>query len=372
MNLIKAIFSGHRGFKEEFASALLGYLMSPNMDHGLGTVFLKRFLESLKVNEDKIPKVVGDAIEYLSSNTLMGKPGDESLHPIVEVFLEYERCDIVIQLKKATSDGKDAWLLIENKIGAGSVGNIVEQVNGYYLAISNKDKSGDCFVKIAILPLDQHVGHYKGIDSSILWTSWRREGTSKAKDTIVDILRKILRESAEGSISPLPSDTEYMLRSLINFVEDSFEGYRGNRKSITLADFVEEMSIYDGGDENKNRKLAEEAIDTINKIYAEVGEQQNACGMDGPIIGFKTNSEKNVWPFKIRSDGYVLIQHQGMKKLKLDKDKENNVVVRKWLCENIAFKEDLGETSFNFSFDLLFKDENLKHFIDVLKRIKSN
>lgn len=49
-NLFKVIASAPRSsFNENFTSAILDWLLNPHMDHGIGNIFLNRFLENIGV-----------------------------------------------------------------------------------------------------------------------------------------------------------------------------------------------------------------------------------------------------------------------------------------------------------------------------------
>lgn len=47
MNIFKVLASGKKSFPEETASAVLAWLLNPQMDHGLGYEFLRKFLTGL-------------------------------------------------------------------------------------------------------------------------------------------------------------------------------------------------------------------------------------------------------------------------------------------------------------------------------------
>jgi hypothetical protein len=47
MNIFSILASGKNGMREETMSVLLGYLLTPEMDHGLGIRFLRKMILSI-------------------------------------------------------------------------------------------------------------------------------------------------------------------------------------------------------------------------------------------------------------------------------------------------------------------------------------
>ncbi len=363
MNLFKAVFSGYYGFKEEFASALLAYLLCPDMDHAIKTGFLKLFLKSLRSVKGPLPQKL---IDEISDSTLKGDLcGDGSSK--IKVNVEYEECDICVRIEN--QKGK-ILLVVENKINPNSVGDIITQINGYAKNISSKIGfvHENC-IKICILPDTNSVNRiYKNGGNDIYFTSWNGDGESTCgHEPIIDVLRRLLLESGDGTISPLPSDTEHMIKSLINFILDGFSGYvnMASPKNMSIAEFVKMMS---NNIEDKEA-FEEKAERIIKEIYDSCDSQKYTVPPNGPIIYLQTNSGIHSWPFKINSNGYVQIQHQAIGKLPLGDDPKTTI--KEWLCKNNQdFTSSMG-TSFKFAFDLLFKSENLAHFKDALARIKN-
>ncbi|MEM7344842.1 MAG: PD-(D/E)XK nuclease family protein, partial [Chloroflexota bacterium] len=47
MNIFRVLASGKQTFREEFISAFMAYLLSPKMDHGLGSKIFSSLLEQI-------------------------------------------------------------------------------------------------------------------------------------------------------------------------------------------------------------------------------------------------------------------------------------------------------------------------------------
>lgn len=124
-NLCEAFFSGYYFFREEFASCLLGYLLSP-FSTGK-TVALQRFLKLLQSADSKYaPELARAAAELAEMKSF---PEHFAENPLEEKYpfataLEFEHIDILIRINRTL-------IIVENKIYPCSVGNLPEQIKGY-------------------------------------------------------------------------------------------------------------------------------------------------------------------------------------------------------------------------------------------------
>ena len=114
MNVFKALASGWMGFREEFMSAFIAYLLHPGMDHGLGSSFLATMLSEI-ADHDKSDKELADMCinmkDLFRENLLSAKDNKRTK---VQVEVDYGkgnhrgRIDIVVKC--------NGWFfVIENK-----------------------------------------------------------------------------------------------------------------------------------------------------------------------------------------------------------------------------------------------------------------
>ena len=137
MNIFKILGSGHGSIKEPSVSAFLGYLLNPNADHGINSVFLEKFLEQfLEFRSDPLRPVFShtddndDGERYILDMSYLSRFN-------VEVFLEkalkegnekQEIVDIIVKISQRPKKKKHdisylfneeipvALILIETKI----------------------------------------------------------------------------------------------------------------------------------------------------------------------------------------------------------------------------------------------------------------
>lgn len=144
MNLLSVLNSGKNSLKEEHFSALLGYLLSPFHEHGLGAVFLEDFVSSVgeHLNSAELARLAGQVrsckseielkLEYQCSKTLGG----------------FQFIDIVAKLP--------GWYLcIENKINFRSTrqGQIHDQYAGMRADLdSDRDLQGSHILSVFLVP----------------------------------------------------------------------------------------------------------------------------------------------------------------------------------------------------------------------------
>jgi len=100
MNIFNVLSQGKSRLHEPSISAVLGYLLSPNGDHGLGDTFLKSFLKLCNSNIEN---------DELLNNIINQDFIDAEVNLEVQYTYNDQRNDIDIQLgiiDKSTSDSK--------------------------------------------------------------------------------------------------------------------------------------------------------------------------------------------------------------------------------------------------------------------------
>ena len=120
MNLFKVLASGKKSFLEEQASAIIAWFMNPRMEHGLGFLFLSRFIKELQIRQSGLDEVSGKLFTQLRSDS------DTELKWSCK--LEYNVEDAFIDIALFLDD----WIIsIENKIYSGSASDERQLVREY-------------------------------------------------------------------------------------------------------------------------------------------------------------------------------------------------------------------------------------------------
>lgn len=186
-------------------SALLGYLLDSNQDHGLGDTFIRAFLE------------------HLDSEVFAGILEQGSINATVELEVEYElnngRRDIDIEVTvRGASDADDFRLVVENKIKRSAANP--KQLREYYEAILEDDPKARNLYMVFLTPetnasalnaefsnlvLKGGRQHFK---KRIYWDSEKQGG-------ILPMLRQILMHESIGEITPI---NEYMRHTIKAFI----------------------------------------------------------------------------------------------------------------------------------------------------------
>ena len=205
MNIFSVLSQGKSRLHEPSMSALLGYLLDSNQDHGLGDTFIRAFLKH--VDSEVFSEILDQSI----------------INATVELEVEYElengRRDIDIEVAiRGNNDTKDFRLVIENKIKRGAANP--KQLREYYDAILQDDpkvrnlymvfltpeiNASALNAEFANLVIKGNRQHFK---KRIYWDSETHGG-------ILSLLRQILMQEAIGEITPI---NEYMRHTIKAFI----------------------------------------------------------------------------------------------------------------------------------------------------------
>lgn len=241
MNIFEILSAGNRILKEEHISAVLGWMLDPYHDHGLGMELLKRICHASFGHDAEISKVLS-AGEF--SGLVMRDRGRLPIHTEMEVTVNTgpreeidavsgnERSiDILVKIKEKIV------LAIENKTSPGSIQEtqLKEEVDGFD-ATFNKDKDHKLyFLFLTPAGVGQTADKaMKLIDRAkcaaepvhILWKSEGKDGQN-SRPSISQLLNEILRDEAIGNTSPLSSETKFLMKSFIRFIENDFSYIQG-------------------------------------------------------------------------------------------------------------------------------------------------
>jgi len=226
MNIFEILSSGNNGLNEVHVSAILGWLLDPNHDHGLGVEVLKRIGSEL-FKDSPLDKGI-QAMAY-SGIDMAERYGRRRIDTCVEVEKEVlctetqknRSIDVVVKIK-------DTFILaIENKIRSASKehGQVSDEIAG--LIEKEEDiASTDGLYFIYLVKKDTELPYAdeelkkapKANKKSLPWIS--DNGLSMSK-----ILQDIVLDHTHGKINPIPTETLFLLRSFIRFVENGFTYY---------------------------------------------------------------------------------------------------------------------------------------------------
>ncbi|TGL76898.1 PD-(D/E)XK nuclease family protein [Leptospira jelokensis] len=259
MNIFKILASGDGNINEANVSAFLGYLLDPYADHGLGDVLLSRILqefsslesdvsfpEGLLNNDEVVDLTPGSSfeVEILLEQAFKGESNSKKeIVDIVVLIFQKEKMQIESMAKQMLSGNQTRELkqiiLIENKIKTGSAKDeqLKNQYNNTIETINSHDKLNLSIEQIKKLVSYIYISPDSSVTKNIFQTFHKeekdcpklplfwKEDSSESKsqsNTILQILKDIVRDSQLGDIEPVHQETVYLLRSFINFIESGF------------------------------------------------------------------------------------------------------------------------------------------------------
>jgi hypothetical protein len=266
LNLFKVMASGKKSFLEEQASAIISWFMNPRMEHGLGFLFLSRFVNELQTCEPGLSDIAGKLINQLRSDS------DKELKWSCK--LEYNVLDAFVDIVFYL----DEWIIaIENKIYANSASDerqLVKEYEGLQKLNPGKNigiiflvpytaQDGDLInpkiqTKYAALPDSLDGQNFKQL------VTWQKN--ILGFPSISKIIESILMDEAKGLIEPIPEYTRHTLKALNVFINSEFEGY-----------YYDGSTRYSGNNENTEENL------TISELAKRpsgfVGVQNGLSGL---------------------------------------------------------------------------------------------
>ncbi|MFF2017786.1 PD-(D/E)XK nuclease family protein [Paenibacillus sp. NPDC058177] len=228
MNIFKALSMGKGRLNEENMSAMLGYLLSPRQPHGLGDLFLKRFLSTLNNFEGCNGRFnnVLDTKNPLEAEVLLEEP--------YSYLGKKWFVDLVIQIYTkggSTLNDKNEVhrIIIENKIHSQSSNSI--QLRSEFLAVLDDLKSQQAQnttdITMVFLTPDITTGPLQSEFNTLLdsdlenhrkaWLKWTGDSS------IISIIRSVLKDESIGNIDPISDYMRHTLKAFIRHVLDSQE-----------------------------------------------------------------------------------------------------------------------------------------------------
>jgi len=234
MNIFKVFASAKKGFQEEYASAMITWLLNPNMEHGLGYSFLSKFVEEIAKYKTELEGIT----EKLSSKLRVEYENQLQWSSFLEYSVDSAFIDIVLII--------DDWIFsIENKIRSESVSNLKQLALQYEGLKKNVNNRYDNQYKIAVIflvpaasdgTLSPNIEYtFDNIqtienDLKIIVTWQKSEG---GFPSISNIIESLLKDEWFGNIDPIPEYTRHTLKALKHFILNDFTGYEYERSAST-------------------------------------------------------------------------------------------------------------------------------------------
>ena len=223
MNIFEILASGNNGLNEVHVSAILGWLLDPNHDHGLGMEVLKRIGSELFKDSPLDKGIQGSAYSGIDMSERYGRRRIDTYVEVEKEVLSPETLnnrsiDVVVKIN-------DEFILaFENKTRSTSKehGQVSDEIAGLREKepdISKKD--GLYFVYLVkkdseLTYADEELKKApKANKKALPWIS--DNGLSMSK-----ILQGIVLDHTQGKINPIPTETLFLLRSFIRFAENGF------------------------------------------------------------------------------------------------------------------------------------------------------
>jgi hypothetical protein len=291
MNLFKVIASGKKSFFEEHMSAILAWFMNPRMEHGLGFLFLNRFIIELQKEQQALNEISNKLVNQLRSDS------DNELKWSCK--LEYNVVGAFIDIAFFL----DEWIIaIENKIYTNSA-NDEKQLVREYQGLKTKNP-GNNIGMIFLVPYTSQDGdllndkiqkEYDAFDvepgrAFKQIVSWQKN--TMRYPSISAIIEGILEDESKGHIEPVPEYTRHTLKAFNVFINNDFEGY-----------YYDGSTRYSGNNENTEENLT--VTQLSGKTSGYVGVQNGISGlilMDSAKISKRTfqystvdMSKRNNW-----------------------------------------------------------------------------
>lgn len=218
MNIFKVIASSKKSFPEEIMSAIIAWLLNPNMEHGLGYEFLKRFVMLIEGQQGNISKKLRHRLRDLENNAL-------NFGLELEYHVKSEKSEAFIDIVIFI----DNYLIaIENKIYSGSASDKNQLIREYE---GLKAMHGDKEIFIVFLvpsngdlldySITQEFNELKhNVTKTII--TWQK---SNDYGSVSEMIENILQEEALGKIEPVAEYTRHTLKAFNAFLQNNFEGY---------------------------------------------------------------------------------------------------------------------------------------------------
>lgn len=228
MNIFQVLSQGKSRLHEPSMSAMLGYLLDSNKDHGLGDAVIRKLL--LTIDEKRFEEII--SMDFIDAQVSLEEPYQ----------LNGARKDIDIQIIFLNKKKMECHrIIIENKIKASAANP--KQLNDYYQAVKSDEPNIKAFTIIFLTPNINNRQLTAEFDNLNLtanehkkyWIKW-----SSGEKCISTILKELLELEVAGEINPI---NEYMRHTLKAFLRhSSLTTESSNRKTMRTGEDIGEIT----------------------------------------------------------------------------------------------------------------------------------
>lgn len=212
MNIFSVLSTGKSNIHEPSISAMFGYLLNPNQDHGLGRKVINNFLKLSNANQIYANFINDKAIKF-----------EIDLEVLYQCKNKKNYIDIQIKILDSSYNELHR-IIIENKIKQGAANP--KQLNDYYQAVINDKDNDDPFnlkeenISVIFLTPKPNKGLEEEFNSldirNKVWLYWNNEETEKT--TIVNLIQNILKLEQEAKISPINDYMRHTLKAFTYYI----------------------------------------------------------------------------------------------------------------------------------------------------------
>lgn len=235
MNIFRVLASGRFPMREEVVSAYLAYLLSPKMDHGLGSAMLITLLR--EIDRHAQITTLDDSIRRLDNRLRDDLFGDSAGSVGVELELAYPSGTSVGFIDVVVRCGE--WFIaIENKIALASAtqGQLRAQYTGLRQVLEQRGLANHRVLMVYLVPAVRNGEGWSLAQSAQEELTFERTGGDEAvlvtwqptrehAVSFVEMLRTVLTRESRGEMAPLSYDIRQSLLAFIDFALGEFQGY---------------------------------------------------------------------------------------------------------------------------------------------------
>ncbi|MBK6571024.1 MAG: PD-(D/E)XK nuclease family protein [Saprospiraceae bacterium] len=271
MNIFKILANGDGTLNEPNVSAFLGYLLDPNADHGLGFEFLESFIHKYYDEDFQVKKYDYEIIFESAFNEENNKKNKKEIVDIVIVCFDNQAKKGEKYLHNLLTGNRivKQLFLIEIKINKSSF--IEKQIKNQYdstvseleVILTNETFDKNSVYTLYITPnnpkykveFSNYNNEIKG--SHIIW-----KDDFEDKNTVVFLLKEIIRKESNGDINAVNEYTKHTIKSFIQFIYNDFKSEKKEQKErINDGTYIQKY---------KNLNLNSGIEDKLNAIKFEI------------------------------------------------------------------------------------------------------
>jgi hypothetical protein len=273
MNIFRVLASGRFPMREEVVSAYLAYLLSPKMDHGLGSAMLATLLREISRHNrvTTLEGVVRQLDHWLRDDLF----GDAAGSVGVELELAYPSGTSVGFIDVVIRCGE--WFIaIENKIALASAtqGQLRSQYTGLRQVLEQRGLAGHRVLMVYLVPAVRNGEGWSLAQSAQEELAFERVSGDEAvlvtwqpsqehAVSFIEMLRGVLGRESRGEMPPLSYDIRQSLLAFIDFALGEFQGYPYERAVV--------------GSRETNQRRAGDLLQTNETLF--VGIQYGMAGV---------------------------------------------------------------------------------------------